>query len=55
MSLYQLTRPLGIATYALLALTLVSGLRRWNIKHHTILAALGLLAATAHALTILLA
>lgn len=49
-----LIKPLGITTYALILLTLLSGLLRWKLKFHRGLAISATILATVHAALVLL-
>jgi hypothetical protein len=53
MELSRLIVPLGIATYTLLLLAILSGLRRWKLKYHLTFAVLMLVSASLHALIVL--
>ena len=54
MGIWQIVKLLGITTYVLILLTLVSGLLRWKLKNHKTLAILALIATTIHALIVIL-
>ena len=54
MELFKIIKVLGITVYALLAVTVFSGLKRWPLKRHRTLAFLALALATAHGLIVFL-
>ncbi|MBN2406477.1 MAG: hypothetical protein JXJ19_02160 [Elusimicrobia bacterium] len=54
MELWKLIEPLGIMTYSALLLTVISGIRRWKLKKHVMLALLTAVIATVHALIVML-
>jgi len=54
MEFWKFIKPLGITTYILLFLTLLSGLFRFKLKYHKILAILTLVIASIHALIVIL-
>jgi len=47
--LANLIIPLGILTYLSLILGIISGLKRWKIKHHKTIAIIAIIFATLHA------
>lgn len=51
MNLYGLVLPLGIITYILLLMTILTGIRviKMKVKYHKLFGFLALIAATAHA------
>ena len=53
MNIYALIKPLGIITYTLVLITLISGLKGWKLKYHKILGITALLLATMHALLVI--
>lgn len=54
MNLYSVVKPLGILTYILLLLTIISGWKKWGIKKHTRIAIITIIAASVHALMVIL-
>ena len=54
MELYKIIKPLGITTYVLLFLTIVSGMLRWKLNYHKRLAITTLLVASIHTLIVIL-
>lgn len=55
MNVFALIRPLGILTYTFLLITVIAGLRRWNLKYHRLLAFITLALATLHAALVIYA
>ncbi|MFH1415668.1 MAG: hypothetical protein ABIH89_06255 [Elusimicrobiota bacterium] len=53
MEIYQFVKPLGILTYLMVAVTILSGLFKWKLKRHKLLAILTMAIATAHALIVI--
>ena len=53
MDLWQFIKPLGIITYVLLIVTVLSGMMRWKFKYHKILGVATLVMATAHVLIVI--
>ncbi|MFC2061602.1 hypothetical protein ACFLUV_03740 [Elusimicrobiota bacterium] len=51
--MWKYVKPLGIITYILLLLTVISGKLKWKLKHHRILAIAALIIATVHALIVI--
>jgi len=49
MNLFKLVMPLGIATYLLALLTIISGLKKAKLTTHKLLATLTIILATCHA------
>lgn len=47
--MYKLIIPLGILAYIMLLITIISGVRRINLKYHKILAFITIALATLHA------
>ncbi|MBN1621267.1 MAG: hypothetical protein JW871_01600 [Endomicrobiales bacterium] len=54
MEFYSLIKPLGIITYTLLLITIISGKLQWNMKKHIILASITVILATIHAILVIL-
>lgn len=53
MGIGKLIIPLGIITYCLVILTIISGLRGWKIKGHKLLASFAIGFATIHLLIVI--
>lgn len=53
MEIYTLIKPLGIITYVLLIFAALSGILRWKLKNHKLLAILALLLASIHAVIVI--
>lgn len=53
MELWKFVKPLGIITYGLLFVTMLSGMFRWKLKKHKTIAIITLVIATLHAVIVL--
>lgn len=54
MNLGNLIIPLGITTYVFVLITIISGLRRWKLKFHKVLAIATITFASLHALLVII-
>lgn len=52
--IYSLIIPLGIVMYLFLIITVISGIGRWKLKYHLILAIFTIIFATIHAAIVIL-
>lgn len=55
MQIYELIKPLGIAAYLLMFITALSGVLRWKLKYHKLLAYTAVILATIHVIIIIIA
>jgi len=54
MDLHSLLKPMGMLAYLLFFATFLFGLKRWNFKVHKRLAVAAIIAATIHALLVII-
>jgi len=52
MKLYEFIKPLGILTYIALLITLFSGMKKWKLETHKLLATIAIALATIHGIIV---